>query len=43
VQGNALDFWAASHRLPLYDAALHLAGAFGVHRNSEEEPVKGTR
>jgi hypothetical protein len=43
VQGNALDLWAAIHRLPLYDAALHLAETFGVPRNREEEPVKGTR
>jgi transposase len=43
VQGNALDLWAAVHRLPLYDAALHLAETFGVPRIREEEPVKGTR
>ncbi len=43
VQGNALDLWAAIHRLPLYDAALHLAETFGVPRNRGEEPVKGTR
>ncbi|HKI17864.1 MAG TPA: transposase [Isosphaeraceae bacterium] len=43
AQGNALDLWAAIHRLPLYDAALHLAETFGVPRNREEEPVKGTR
>jgi hypothetical protein len=43
VQGNALDLWAAIHRLPLYDAALHLAETFGLPRNRGEEPVKGTR
>jgi transposase len=43
VQGNALDLWSAIHRLPLYDAALHLAETFGLPRNREEEPVKGTR
>jgi transposase len=43
AQGNALDLWAAIHRLPLYDAALHLAETFGLARNREEEPVKGTR
>ena len=43
AQGNALDLWAAIHRLPLYDAALHLAETLGVPRNREEEPVKGTR
>ena len=43
VQGNALDLWAAIHRLPLYDAALHLAETFGLPPDREEEPVKGTR
>jgi transposase len=43
VQGNALDLWAAIHRLPLYDAALHLAETFGLPREREEEPVPGTR
>jgi hypothetical protein len=43
AQGNALDLWAAIHRLPLYDAALHLAETFGLPRNREEEPVRGTR
>jgi DNA primase len=41
--GNALDLWAAVHHLPLYEAALHLAEAFGLARNREEEPVTGTR
>ncbi len=40
VQGNVLDFWAALHRLPLYDAALNLAATFQLMRNREEEPVK---
>ena len=43
VKGNVLDLWAAIHRLPLYEAALHLAETFQVPRNREEEPVKGTR
>jgi transposase len=43
VKGNVLDLWAAIHRLPLYDAALHLAETFQVPRNREEEPVGGTR
>jgi transposase len=43
VQGNVLDLWGAVHRLPLYDAALHLAETFGLARNREEEPVPGTR
>jgi transposase len=40
VQGNVLDFWAAYHHLPLYEAALHLADTFHLPRNREEEPVK---
>ena len=43
AQGNALDLWGAVHRLPLYEAALHLAETFGLARNREEEPVAGTR
>ena len=43
VQGNALDLWGAVHRLPLYEAALHLAETFGLSRSREEEPVVGTR
>jgi transposase len=43
AQGNVLDFWAALHRLPLYDAALNLAATFQLPRNREEEPVLGTR
>jgi transposase len=43
VQGNALDLWAAVHRLPLYEAALDLAETFGLPRNREEEPVTRTR
>jgi hypothetical protein len=41
--GNVLDLWAAVQRLPLYDAALHLAETFHLPRNREEEPVPGTR
>jgi hypothetical protein len=43
LKGNVLDLWAAIHRLPLYEAALHLAGTFQVPRTREEEPVTGTR
>jgi transposase len=43
AQGNVLDLWAAVHGLAVYEAALHLAQTFGVARNREEEPVKGTR
>jgi transposase len=43
VQGNVLDLWGAVHRLPLYEAALHLAETFGLARNREEEPVTGAR
>ena len=39
VKGNVLDLWAAIHRLPLYEAALHLAETFQLPRNREEEPV----
>ena len=40
IRGNALDLWAAVHRLSLYDAALHLAKTFQLCRNREEEPVR---
>jgi transposase len=43
ARGNVLDLWAAVHRLPLYEAALHLTETFHLPRNREEEPVKGTR
>ena len=43
LKGNVLDLWAAVHRLPLYEAALHLAETFQLPRNREEEPVTGTR
>ena len=39
AQGNVLDLWAAIHRLPLYEAAIHLAGTFQLAVNREEEPV----
>jgi transposase len=43
AQGNVLDLWAAVHRLPLYEAALHLAATFQVPRHREEEPVPRAR
>jgi hypothetical protein len=43
AQGNVLDLWAAVQGLPLDEAALHLAETFGLPRNREEEPVRGTR
>jgi hypothetical protein len=43
VRGNVLDLWAAVHRLPLYQAALHLAETFHLPRNREEEPVPRAR
>jgi transposase len=43
AKGNVLDLWAAIHRLPLYEAALHLADTFQLPRNREEEPVARTR
>jgi transposase len=42
LKGNVLDLWAAVHRLPLYEAALHLADTFQLPRNRGEEPVTGT-
>jgi len=35
AQGNALDLWAAIHKLPVYEAALHLAETFHLPRNRE--------
>jgi transposase len=43
LKGNVLDLWAAIHGLPLYEAALHLAGTFQLALTREEEPVRGTR
>jgi transposase len=43
VQGNVLNLWAAVHRLPMYDAALHFAETFGLPRNREEERLTRTR
>ena len=43
AKGNVLDLWAAVQQLPLYEAAVHLAETFGLRRNREEDPVKGTR
>ncbi len=31
ARGNVLDFWAALHRLPLYEAAQDLARTFQLH------------
>jgi transposase len=39
AQGNVLDFWAAVHHLPLYEATLHLAETFHLRTNREEAPV----
>jgi transposase len=43
AQGNVLDLWAAVHRLPLYEAALHLAATFQLARNREEAPVSAAQ
>jgi transposase len=43
LKGNVLDLWAAVHRLPLYEAAMHLAETFQLPRNRGEEPVQGNR
>jgi transposase len=40
LKGNVLDLWAAIHRLPFYEAALHLAETFQLPLNREEEPVR---
>jgi transposase len=40
AQGNALDFWARYHRLPIYEAALQLAATFHLPRNREEAHVR---
>jgi DNA primase len=43
LKGNALDLWAAVHRLPLYEAAINLAETFQLALSREEEPVGATR
>ena len=37
AHGNALDLWAAAHRLPLYEAALHLAKTFDLQTTRHRE------
>ena len=39
AKGNVLDLWSLSHRLPLYEAVLHLCETFQLPANREEEPV----
>jgi transposase len=39
--GNALDFWAAVHDLPLHEAALHMAKTF--HLQIQPEQRRGAR
>ena len=39
LKGNVLDFWAAVHRLPLYEAAFNLAETFQLC----PEQRRGTR
>jgi transposase len=39
--GNALDFWAAVHDLPLHEAALHMATTF--HLQIQPEQRRGAR
>jgi DNA primase len=34
IHGNLLDLWAAYHRLPLYEAARHLAQTFNLNLRS---------
>jgi transposase len=40
AHGNVLDLWAATHRLPLYEAARHLAETFHVQLVSAAGPEK---
>jgi transposase len=41
AQGNVLDFWAALHKLPLRDAALHLAESFCPQLTDHHPPAPG--
>ena len=41
VQGNVLDLWGLAHRLPLYEAALHLAETF--HLQTQRTREEATR
>ena len=45
AQGNVLDLWAAVHKLPLREAAMHLAQTFhiSINSNREEEPVRNSK
>jgi transposase len=40
AHGNVLDLWAAVHRLPLYEAARHLAQTFHIDLTSVHGPEK---
>lgn len=42
IHGNLLDLWAAYHRLPLYEAARHLAQTFNLNLEAPEQR-RGTR
>jgi len=39
AKGNVLDLWSLMHKLPLYEAALHLCETFQLAANREEEHV----
>jgi transposase len=41
-RGNVLDLWAALHKLPLYEAALHLADTFNIPLQTHDQR-RGTR
>lgn len=43
VKGNALDLWAAVHRLSLREAALHLATTFQLELTANCKQRRGTR
>jgi transposase len=40
AKGNILDLWAAVHRLPLYEAAHHLAATFHVNLSQDQGTEK---
>jgi transposase len=40
AHGNVLDLWAATHRLPLYEAARHLAETFHLELSPAAGPEK---
>jgi hypothetical protein len=41
--GNVLDLWAAVHKLPLYEAACHMADTFNASLTRGEQQRRGAR